>query len=166
MSISKKPGWRCRVCTFCGRCFADNDAGAKERNVSWNGERCDVCVGCGKCAERWGLVASDDADAESGPTNWADAFKVMDTGFAGTAPPVIAAPGASRVDETDKVDDGGEAGGHDGKNEGLQSVEVISEEGCDGTTGATPGVAKACSELGLDDMESLQVRLGINPPGM
>lgn len=165
MSAAKKPGWRCKVCTFCGRCF-DDDAGVKQGESQWSGERCDVCVGCGKCAERWGLVASDDADAESGPTNWADAFKVMDTGFAGAAPPVIAAPGASQAAGTAGV------GSVDGTGEdacgsmGLQAALGVSEEECDGATGATPGVAKACSELGLDDMVSLNAKLGINPPGM
>lgn len=36
---------------------------------------------------------------------------------------------------------------------------------CDAVTGATPGVATACKELGLDDMSCLVDQLGIKPPG-
>lgn len=36
---------------------------------------------------------------------------------------------------------------------------------CDAVTGATPGVATACKELGLDDMANLAGKLGIKPPG-
>lgn len=123
----RRKGTRCSVCTFCGRCFEDPAA----QQETWTGERCEVCVECGKCLRRWGVV-SDDPDAMSGPTNWADAFKAMDDGSKG-APPVSGAPGS-----------GGDA---------------------DAVTGATPGVATACMELGLNDMESLASQLGIKPPG-
>ena len=42
--------------------------------------------------------------------------------------------------------------------------EQDSDE-CDAVTGATPGVATACKELGLDDMSYLVDQLGIKPPG-
>lgn len=129
----KRKGTRCAVCTYCGRCFEDAST-----SKGWSGERCDVCVGCGKCMEAWGLVSSEDVDAATGPTSWADAFKVMDTGFAGEAPPVPAAPGA---------------------------VSESAPQEPDAVTGATPGVASGCAEFGLDDMESLHARLGIKPPG-
>lgn len=129
----RRKGTRCTVCTFCGRCFEEGAAEASAAD-GWSGERCAVCVGCGKCLREWGLVSDGDADAESGPTNWADAFKVMDTGFAGDAPPIPGAPGAA-------------------------PAEV------DAATGATPGVASACKDLGLDDMGSVAERLGIKPPG-
>ncbi len=135
----KRKGWRCSVCTFCGRCFTEEDQ-AEKPDSSWNGSRCAVCTGCGRCAREWGLVGGKDADGASGPTNWADdAFKVMDTGFAGAAPPVPGAPGVVAA----KADD----------------AEI------DAATGATPGVASACKELGLDDTGSVAIRLGIKPPG-
>ncbi len=122
-------GTRCSVCTFCGRCFEDIP---NPRTQGWTGERCEVCVECGECLRKWGVV-SDDPDAMSGPTNWADAFKAMDDGSHGAPSPVSAAPGA------------------------------VGEP--DAQTGATPGVATACKELGLNDMGSLADQLGIKPPG-
>lgn len=130
---AQKKGWRCTVCTFCGRCFAD-DAPSEEGASSWSGSRCAVCTGCGKCAREWGLIGG--ADGASGPTNWADAFKVMDTGSAGAPPPVPGAPGVA-----------------------------ATEEDADAATGATPGVASACKDLGLDDMACVAAKLGIKPPG-
>lgn len=125
----RRKGTRCSVCTFCGRCFEHSDGSQQE---AWTGERCEVCVECGKCLRRWGVV-SDDPDAMSGPTNWADAFKAMDDGSSGTPPPIAGAPGSTRD--------------------------------VDARTGATPGVATACKELGLNDMESLASQLGIKLPG-
>lgn len=93
-------------------------------NEPRRGTRCSVCTFCGRCF----------VDAVSAPTNWADAFKAMDDGSTGDAPPVLAAPGMTD-DEPDAV------------------------------TGATPGVATACRELGLDDMDDLAGKLGIKPPG-
>lgn len=80
------------------------------------------------------MAGGEGADAVSGPTNWADAFKAMDDGRAGEAPACPAPPGASAP--------------------------------CDAATGATPGVATACRELGLDDMGSLLAELDIKPPGV
>lgn len=154
MPEQRKPGTRCKICTFCGRCFTEKDAPASDEKA-WDGKRCDVCLGCGKCAEQWGLVGSDDADAISGPTSWADAFKVMDTGFAGDAPPIPGAPGVSGVKPTHEIPSSDHLANHG-----------ESDDECDATTGATPGVATACSELGLNDMSALQKKLGINPPGM
>lgn len=136
MSQQQKKGWRCTVCTFCGRCFVD-EAPADQAASGWSGKRCAVCTGCGKCAREWGLIGGD-ADGASGATNWADAFKVMDTGSAGAPPPVPGAPG-------------------------MSSDAAACE--CDAATGATPGVASACKDLGLDDLESVSARLGIKPPG-
>lgn len=137
----RKKGTRCTVCTYCGRCFEETDGAAPAKG--WSGERCDVCVGCGKCMREWGLISDDDSDAESGPTNWADAFKVMDTGFAGDAPPIPAAPGVGT---------------------GASSTSEDDAEP-DAATGATPGVASACKDLGLDDMACVTEKLGIKPPG-
>ncbi len=124
-----KEGYRCKVCTFCGRCFEDEESGQETPPV-WKGQRCEVCVECGACLRAWGVFSGDDVDAVSHATNWADAFKVMDDGSAGAPPPIPGAPGE-----------------------------------CDAVTGATPGVATACRELGLDDMANLAGKLGIKPPG-
>ena len=144
MSEQRK-GTRCAVCVGCGKCFTEEEASQH----GWSGKRCPVCVACGECAKAWGIVPSDgeDADAISGPTSWADAFKVMDTGFAGTPPPVMGAPGQSSA--------------------ALGSPDDIENaEDVDAATGATPGVATACVELGLDDMEAVIKACGIKPPGV
>ncbi len=80
--------------------------------------------------------ADEKVDAVSGATCWGEAFKSLDDGTAGTPPAVSAPPGEAAHDEVDAV------------------------------TGATPGVATACKELGLDDMGALQESLGIKPPGV
>jgi hypothetical protein len=36
----------------------------------------------------------------------------------------------------------------------------------DAMTGASPGTAQACNELGLNDLESNLARFGIKPPGV
>lgn len=139
--MAERRGTRCAVCTGCGRCFADPAEGA---STAWRGERCAVCVGCGRCLEAWGLAPGSGADAESGPTDWAAAFKALDAGTAAPPPPVPGAPGEPA--RTDAEPDGDAAP--------------------DAVTGATPGVATACRELGLDDMEFLNRSLGIKPPGV
>ena len=174
----RKKGTRCKVCTYCGRCFTD-EAPGDSSSKGWSGKRCDVCVGCGKCAEEWGLLGGDDADAVSGPTSWADAFKVMDIGTAGQAPPVPGAPGASCAGET--VSAGDASGSGDAGDAGIDAVsgatvssgesrsdtcgDVDGADDVDAVTGATPGVASACKELGLDDIKSVADKLGIKPPG-
>lgn len=154
MTEERKPGWRCKVCTYCGRCFED-DASSKD-DGNWSGKRCDVCVGCGKCLRDWGLLA-DDADGMSGPTNWGDAFKAMDNGKSGDAPPIPGAPGAPSSPVNSE-----------GVTDAASGATPMLEEACeaDAVTGATPGVASACAELGLDDMKAVGERLGIKPPGV
>ena len=156
----QRKGTRCAVCVRCGRCF-DDDAGSNGRPAKWTGTRCDVCVSCGKCAEAWGLVGADAVDADSGPTNWADAFKVMDTGSAGSPPPVMGAPGVGGMRE----------GGSNAAPSAKPSSFACLKRGADGeepdtSTGATPGVSGACKEHGFDDMEKLIADLGIKPPGV
>ena len=136
--MAERRGTRCGVCTGCGRCFEDGGGSGSEAAAGWSGERCELCVGCGRCLEAWGLGPGSSADGESGATNWADAFKAMDTGQGSPSPPVPGAPGGAPG----------------------------SCESPDAVTGATPGVAAACRELGLDDMESLNRSLGIKPPGI
>lgn len=135
-----RTGTRCAVCTHCGRCFESDD---KEGSTSWSGERCEVCVSCGKCAQAWGLIPADgEVDATSGATSWADAFKVMDTG-AGPPPPALSSPPGCVAD----------------------AAKTQHDDEVDAVTGATPGVASACRELGLDDMASVAAACGIKPPG-
>ena len=43
-------------------------------------------------------------------------------------------------------------------------VETPSE--ADETTGASPGTAQACNDLGLNSLENNLKRLGIKPPGV
>lgn len=158
MSEETRKGTRCAVCVGCGKCFEVEEASQK----GWSGHRCEVCVSCGECAKAWGLAPSGDGDVDavSGATNWADAFKVMDTGTGG-APPSAPPPGMPA--ETDATRAGG-------KSDAANPLENDSDlEGAcgdvDAVTGATPGVATACKELGLDDMASLTETLGIKPPG-
>lgn len=165
--MAERKGTRCAVCVGCGRCFEVPDE-PEEPQKGWSGKRCAVCVGCGECARAWGLAPGDgdDADAVSGATNWADAFKVMDAGGAGEAPPIGALPGVPAEEAPARAagaHPGSSAVGEDASGEGLRA-------GCSGdadaVTGATPGVASACKELGLDDMASLGASLGIKPPGV
>lgn len=174
----RRKGTRCAVCVMCGRCFeTDEAAPSDDRPVKWTGTRCDICVSCGKCAEAWGLVGAGASDADSGPTNWADAFKVMDTGSAGAAPPVPGAPGvgigrddASAAGSLSRpAQDAAEASKSEGS--ARPSSFACLKRGADGeppdtSTGATPGVSSACKEHGFDDMEKLIATLGIKPPGV
>lgn len=161
MAEEQRKGTRCAVCVMCGRCFEDDAPDSAARPVKWTGTRCEVCVSCGKCAEAWGLVGAGASDADSGPTNWADAFKVMDTGSAGAPPPVSGAPGV------------GAGCGDAGKPAASAKPSSFAclKRGADGedpdtSTGATPGVSSACKEHGFDDMDKLIAKLGINPPGV
>lgn len=156
MVDGQRKGTRCAVCVMCGRCFEDGAEVSGDRPAKWTGARCDVCTSCGKCAEAWGLVGSDASDADSGPTNWADAFKVMDTGSAGAPPPVGAAPGIAF-----------EGSVRDAKPSSFACLKRGADgEAPDTSTGATPGVSSACKEHGFDDMGKLIERLGIKPPGV
>ena len=160
MADARRKGTRCAVCVMCGRCFEEDAEASGERPVKWTGTRCDVCVSCGKCAEAWGLVG-DGSDADSGPTNWADAFKVMDTGSAGAPPPMTGAPGVG----------GSQGDASEPAAPARPSSFACLKRGADGedpdtSTGATPGVSSACKEHGFDDMEKLIDKLGIKPPGV
>lgn len=151
----KRRGTRCKVCTFCGACFADDASAGKPSRASapavgaaeaWSGHRCEVCRGCGKCLEAWGLIG---ADAESGATSWAEGFKKMDDGTAGAPPAVLAAPGAAPS-----------------RSRSPFATLKAGTGDADTSTGATPGVSSACKELGLDDPAAVIANLGIKPPGV
>ena len=167
----QRKGTRCAVCTMCGRCFdeASGESGP-DSSSGWTGMRCEVCVSCGKCAEAWGLVGSD-ADTESGPTSWADAFKVMDVGQnESPPPPVRGAPGvaASEFDAASEVESPNPVDGFKrpiySSFATLKRIDDGSEP--DTSTGATPGVSAACEEHGFGDMDDVIAKLGIKPPGV
>lgn len=149
--MAERMGTRCAVCVGCGRCF-QGDSAASE-GEPWSGERCEVCIGCGRCLEAWGLGPG--TDAESGPTDWAAAFKAMDTGRGAPPPPMPGAPGSAPRKGFIEAD--GTA---------VTEAGAVAGAEADAVTGATPGVATACKELGLDDMAALNAALGIKPPGV
>lgn len=172
----QRKGTRCAVCVMCGRCFEDESDDKSSKGAKWSGTRCEVCVSCGKCAEAWGLVKDKDSDADSGPTNWASAFKVMDTGSAGAPPPVNGAPGIAAHDSgksdspVSDVSKGSPASDNSDKGQKPSSFACL-KRGADGedpdtSTGATPGVSSACKEYGFDDMDKFISDLGIKPPGV
>ena len=45
-------------------------------------------------------------------------------------------------------------------------VDGQSEADVDAVTGASPGTAQACSDLGLNDLEANLARFNIKPPGV
>ena len=55
------------------------------------------------------------------------------------------------------------------ENEEDAAVEIVSHEveddTADETTGASPGTAQACNDLGLNSLEANLERFGIRPPG-
>lgn len=173
MTKQKRIGTRCAVCVGCGKCFSDAEDAAS--GGTWTGERCDVCVGCGKCAQAWGLVKSNGegvTDATTGATGWASAFKVFDVGQNKTAPPAIgAAPGVSVSRETTLDVSRETQGAKTQEMPGEQldfdhfSMKQNASGDVDAQTGATPGVANACKELGLNDMAAVMQKYNVKPPG-
>lgn len=53
----------------------------------------------------------------------------------------------------------------DGLAEEPPIIEMEGEEGDDEVTGATPGVASACKEFGMENSHEFAKSLGIKPPG-
>ena len=49
-------------------------------------------------------------------------------------------------------------------NEGMD--DAPSEEEVDAVTGASPGTAQACSDLGLNSLEQNLLKFNIKPPGI
>ena len=47
-----------------------------------------------------------------------------------------------------------------------ESPDERPQEDADEVTGASPGTAQACSDLGLNSLESNLERFGIKPPGV
>lgn len=50
-------------------------------------------------------------------------------------------------------------------NEGPKTAVSDSEAEADETTGASPGTAQACNDLGLNSLEANLARFNIKPPG-
>ena len=161
----RRAGTRCAVCTYCGACFSDEEKAARkstseiaaahgDASVSasasgtWSGTRCEVCRGCGKCLREWGLFG---ADAESGATSWAEAFKGMDDGARGAAPSIPAPPGAQAPAPK--------------RSSSPFATLKSGDDDTDTSTGATPGVSSACKEFGMGDSFAFAASLGIKPPG-
>lgn len=122
-------------CAVCTHCGRCFETDDKEGSASWSGERCEVCVSCGKCAQAWGLIP---ADGDVDATSGATSWAdafKVMDTGDGPPPPAMPAPAGSAPDEVDAV------------------------------TGATPGVASACKELGLDDIAAVVAACGIKPPG-
>lgn len=184
----------CTYCGACFRDESATNGSADAANVDagtgakgWSGERCEVCKGCGKCLREWGLFG---ADAESGATSWADGFKGMDDGARGDAPAVPAPPGSSAASKAERppatdastsATVGAVAAKPASENAHTTSGETdapipkrssspfatlkASGDDADASTGATPGVASACKEFGMDDSLAFAASLGIKPPG-
>jgi len=74
-----------------------------------------------------------------------------------------ASPSADRTNGADERD---EAPGEreEAQGEWAPCVEVEKVDS-DATTGASPGTAQACDDLGLNSLEDNLKRLGIKPPG-
>ena len=178
----RRQGTRCAVCVGCGRCLASSvepgaGAGAAEPEP-WSGERCAVCVGCGRCARAWGLAAGAGVDAVSGATDWASAFKALDDGAADAAPARMAPPGVVAsagqrsggtaeppgpdVLAVDARPDGATWAPTDAGGPAASSADGLAPA-LDAMTGATPGVATACKELGLG---AKVASLGLRPLGI
>ena len=203
----RRAGTRCAVCTYCGACFRDEEKAARETTSesaaahgdasasasasgTWSGTRCDVCRGCGKCLREWGLFG---ADAESGATSWAEAFKGMADGARGTAPNIPAPPGAqapSKAADAGTADatSSATANAEEAASSNTSSPAAIAcadeasspapkrssspfatlksgDDDTDTSTGATPGVSSACKEFGMGDSFAFAASLGIKPPG-
>lgn len=92
-----------------------------------------------------------EVDTESGATDWAHAFAAQDPGT-GPAPPAAPPPGRApkRRDIVCAAPVAGDA----------------AARATDAATGATPGVASACRDLGMQSVERVARERGIKPPGI
>ncbi|MGN0077611.1 MAG: hypothetical protein ACI36V_02380 [Coriobacteriales bacterium] len=148
---AKPTGTRCKVCRHCGACFGGKTGAVPAFNPH---QRCEVCLECGTCMDAWGLVLGSGGgeDGSSGATSIASAAQLLDAGAA--APECAAPPGAAA----------GAAGSAAARRPSfavLKKVDGMEDD----ATGATPGVASACKDLGFSDLASVSARLGIKPPG-
>ena len=156
----RRAGTRCKVCRYCGRCFEDEAPGQGHEPSFSVHKRCEVCLECGKCMEAWGLVLGGDGgeDGSSGATSMASASQLLSVGGTPAPPACAASPGQSSAAAVASVPR---------EQQKRPSFAVLKKiEGMDDdATGATPGVASACKELGFSDLASVSQRLGIKPPG-
>lgn len=156
----KRAGTRCKVCRYCGRCFEEEVPGQGHEPSFSVHKRCEVCLECGKCMEAWGLVLGGGGgeDGSSGATSMAAASQLLSVGNTPAPPACAASPGQSSAAAVASAPS---------EQQKRPSFAVLKKiEGMDDdATGATPGVASACKELGFSDLASVSQRLGIKPPG-
>ena len=99
-----------------------------------------------------------DVDTVSHATDWAHAFSSIDTGSHDRpAPPLIAPPGEGQKPVQNNLADQCDKCHGDTCSEDELEVDCV--------TGATPGVASACRDLGMSQVEDVVRQRGIKPPG-
>ncbi|MGN0038860.1 MAG: hypothetical protein ACI36Y_07000 [Coriobacteriales bacterium] len=159
----RKAGTRCKVCRFCGRCFEDESESKAGNSQFTVHKRCEVCLECGKCMEAWGLVLGGGGgeDGVSSATSMASASQLLDVGNNPPAPACGALPGESSAAANARQTPVDDASAKRPCFAVLKKIDGMDDD----ATGATPGVASACKELGFSDLASVSQRLGIKPPG-
>ncbi|RDB58491.1 hypothetical protein C1878_16310 [Gordonibacter sp. 28C] len=108
----------------------------RQTNEHPTGESLDAVTGATCPAE--GIGAGGDVDAVTAATSLADAAAALDPAREKAPLPACAPPGVSAASAGD----------------------------VDAATGATPGVASACRELGMASVDDVVRERGIKPPGM
>lgn len=125
------------------------------------GTRCAVCVGCGACF-------ADEAPAPS--KRWSGKRCAVCVGCGDCAKAWgLVSDGTDDVDAVSGATDWASAFKAMDCGQACPAPACPAPPGhatCDAATGATPGVASACRELGLDDMDRMIADLGIKPPGV
>lgn len=167
-----RTGTRCKVCRHCGACFADEQDGAAKPAFKPH-QRCEVCMECGKCLDAWGIILGGGGgeDGVSGATSMASASQLLDTGTNTAPPPAFGpAPGqsaAAAASDAAAALEELESPEYPEPTAARPSYATLKKiDGMDdAATGATPGVASACKDLGFSDLASVSKRLGIKPPG-
>ncbi|MGN0073456.1 MAG: hypothetical protein ACI36W_06665 [Coriobacteriales bacterium] len=160
----RRAGTRCKVCRLCGRCFEDDSAAAQDAAPRFSAhKRCEVCLECGKCMEAWGLVLGGGGgeDGVSSATSLAAASALLEVGDSPPPPLCGASPGESSAGAAAQAAAAQASPAKRPCFAVLKKVDGMDDD----ATGATPGVASACKELGFSDLESVSARLGIKPPG-
>lgn len=110
-----------------------------------------------ECVSNLGLE-EDDVDTVSHATDWAHAFSSIDKGsHERSAPPLIAPPGEAREPAQGCSENRGDVSHGNTHLEGELEVDCV--------TGATPGVASACRDLGMSQVDDVVRQRGIKPPG-
>lgn len=100
-------------------------------------------------------ACEDDVDAVSAATNLAEKAAQLEAskGVSASFPPPPAPAPAGMSAPVDNMPD-------------MDNVFEGQNVDCDAATGATPGVAAACQELGMSSLSDVVSELGIKPPGI